>query len=196
MDNWQPESSAFSETCKVALYGRYDSRKTFQIAGLIEDAGPDNVLVISADKGLNTVRSYLKADMVVTVNNIPDVRTAWAKASEFAKGGKHRWIVGDGASQIMEWVANEQFAGADAYYDLAAKKQEIPDRLKPFGRYMSDRGNIDTTRIYGRIGRDSENLLSSWLSLPCNVYFNYLEDLTQSNGYEKTIPWGPDCPGV
>lgn len=187
--------AAFVDTTKVALYSKYGGRKTLQIAGLIEMVGPEHVLVVSADKGLNTVRSYLKPEMVITVNNMSEVRSAWAKAEEFSKQGKHRWIVLDGASQAMQWLSNDQFAGADAFYELFVKKQEMPDRLKPFGRYMSDKGNLDAMKIYNRVGRDSENLLNAWTSLPCNLYFNYLEDKTESNGYEKTIPWGPDVPG-
>jgi hypothetical protein len=60
---------------------------------------------------------------------------------------------------------------------------------------MSDKGAIDAMRIYGRVGRDSQNLLNAWVALPCNLYCNYLEDMTGSSGYEKVPPYGPDVPG-
>jgi hypothetical protein len=157
------------------------------------------VKVISAEHGLGTIRSVVDPGNVIIVSNVDETRKAWATCREWVeariKARNSLWIAIDGGSQIMEWVANEQFTGADTYFEMKSKGIEPPDRLKPFGRYMSDRGNIDPMKIYGRIGRDSENLLSAWIGLPANLYVNYLEDMTQSNGYEKTIPWGPDVPG-
>jgi hypothetical protein len=183
----------FTDTLKIAGYGRYGSRKTLQIGHLIELVGPANVLVVSAEHGLGTIRSKVDPANVITVTNYTDVRANWKTVAAFA--APDRWICMDGASQVMEWIANEQFAGADRYFDAKARGLEIKDADKPFGRFMSDKGSIDAMRIYGRIGRDSELFLSSWIGLPCNLYFNYLEDMTQSSGYEKTIPWGPDVPG-
>lgn len=185
----------FTDTLKIAGYGRYGSRKTLQIGHLIDLVGSANVLTVSAEHGLGTIRSKVDPANVVVVTNYRDVQTNWKRVVEFASGGPNRWVCMDGGSQVVEWMANEQFAGADRYFEAKARGLEIKDSDKPFGRFMSDKGSIDTMRIYGRIGRDSELFLSAWIGLPCNLYFNYLEDMTQSSGYEKTIPWGPDVPG-
>lgn len=187
-------AAPFTETLKIALFGQFGSRKTQQIAGLIDLYGPDNVLIISAERGLGTIRSRLtKLDMVIAVSNMDEVRAAWAKAKEW--GTPDRFLVIDGMSQVMEWLANQQLSGAEAYYDAKARNQFIPDSLAPYGRYMSDKGNLDTMKVYGRIGRDSENLLSSFIGLNTNLYVNYLEEKIGGSGYEKAPPYAVDVPG-
>lgn len=186
-------TAAFADTTKVALYSKYGGRKTLQIGHLIDLVGPSNVLVVSAEHGLGTIRSKINPDNVIVVTSYGDVRSSWKRVSDFAK--PDRWICLDGASQVMEWIANEQFAGADRYFEAKARGLDVKDGDKQFGRFMSDKGSIDAMRIYGRIGRDSELFLSSWIGLPCNLYFNYLEDMVGGSGYEKTIPYAPDVPG-
>lgn len=184
--------SLFTDTLKIALYGRFGSRKTLQIAHLIELVGQDNVLVVSAEHGLNTIRSKVKADNIIVAASIPDMRKAWGAAQKFA--GPNKWVCIDGMSQVTEWIANQQLSMADRYYE-AVQLNKTPDSDDlPAGKYMN-RGEINTMAIYGKVGRDSENLLSSWIGLPVNLYCNYLEDMTGSNKFEKTIPWGPDVPG-
>lgn len=183
----------FNETLKVALYASFGGRKTLQIGHLIEAFGAENVLVISAERGLGTIRSTVLESQVIPVNNLAGLRDAFQKASEFAK--PDRWVCIDGMSQVMSWLANEQLTGAERYYDLKARNQVIPVNDLPFGRFMSDKGAIDSMRIYQRIGRDSENLLNAWITLPCNLYVNYLEEKIGSSGYERTLPYGPDVPG-
>lgn len=192
-ENSNNSFGAFSDTLKIAGYGRYGSRKTLQIAHLIELVGASNVLIVSAEHGLGTIRSKVDPANVIVAANYADIRSNWKRVVEFAK--PDRWICMDGGSQVMEWLANEQFAGADRYFEAKARGLEIKDADKPFGRFMSDKGSIDAMRIYGRIGRDSELFLASWIGLPCNLYFNYLEDKTESSGYEKILPYGPDVPG-
>lgn len=194
----QPEVSApspqlFNETLKIALYGQFGSRKTLQIGYLIEAFGVENVLVVSAERGLGTIRSKVLESQVIPVTSLIELRAAYQQASQFS--GPDKWVCIDGMSQIMSWLANEQLSGAERYYDLKAKSQTIPVNDLPYGRFMSDKGSIDTMRIYQRIGRDSENLLNAWISLPVNLYVNYLEEKTGSSGYEKTPPYGPDVPG-
>lgn len=190
------EAPAFTETIKVALYGAYGSRKTLQIGNLIKAAGSGRVLVVSAEHGLGTIRSLLDPSQVRTVHDKAELRQAFAEVKESFNTPDY-WVCIDGGSQIVEWIANEQFTGADEYFSLDARKQAIPDKLKEYGRYISDRSHtIDTQRIYGRIGRDSENLWAAWIRLQCNLYVNFLEDMTGVNDKrEKTIPWGPDVPG-
>lgn len=189
----EPAQNLFNETLKIALYGPFGSRKTLQIGHLIEAFGAENVLVISMERGLGTIRSVVVESQVVPVNNLNELRQAFTKAAEFAK--PDRWVCLDGMSQGMSWLANEQLTGAERYYDAKAKSQTIPVSDLPFGRFMSDKGAIDSMRIYQRIGRDSENLLNAWITLPCHLYVNYLEEKTGSSGYERIPPYGPDVPG-
>lgn len=184
---------SLNRNLKIACYGKSDRRKTQIISHLIALVGKDNVRIISAEDGLGTIESHITDEMIWRVTNIQDTRNAHKLAREWASPG--RWICCDGTSQIMEWFANREFAGADKYYEFKARGETIPDDLKPYGRYISKEGSIDGMRIYGRIGTDAENFLSSWMSLPCNKYFNYLEDMTESDGYRKMPPWGPDVPG-
>lgn len=186
-------ASIFTDTLKIALYGGFGSRKTLQAGWLIDLVGSENVLIISAEHGLNTIRSKItNTAMILPVANMKEAREAWAKAQAFAAPDK--WVVVDGGSQITEWIANEQLSGAEKFYELTKKNQTIPVELMAMGRYLQ-RGEINTMAVYGRVGRDSEMFLSAWIGLPCNLYFNYLEDMTGSSGFEKTVPYGPDVPG-
>jgi hypothetical protein len=185
--------SAFQESLKIALYGDYGSRKTLQIGELVDLVGAENVLVVSAERGLNTVRSKLTIDAnVIPVSSLADVRTAWGKAKEFAR--LDRWVCIDGMSEITTWIANEQLSGADRYYEAKLQNREPAQSDLQFGRFLQ-RGEINTMAIYGRVGRDSENLIGAWINLPVNLYANYLSDKTGSSGFEKTLPHGPDVPG-
>lgn len=185
----------FVETVKVALYGAFGSFKTGQIGNLVKSVGADKICVVSAEHGLNTVRSLVKSKNIIPVKSLDDLRTAWARCNSEFNTTEH-WVCIDGGSRIMEWIANVQFSGADKYYELKCRGFEIPDNMKVFGRYISDKSDtIDAQKLYGRIGRDSEQFLDSWIQLKSNLYVNYLEDMTGSNGREKTIPWGPDVPG-
>lgn len=193
-----PTNTEFTETLKIAAYGKFGARKTLQIAGLIRAYGPENVLIVSAEHGLNTIRSSITLpEQVVTVNNLEELRKAW-KDRIAAFASPDHWICIDGATRIMDWMANEQLSGAEKIYELRARRvpeTEIPDALKQYGRYLTDKGGIDTMRIYGRVGRDSQNTLSAWVGLSANLYVTYLEDLTRSDGYAKIPPYGPDVPG-
>jgi hypothetical protein len=185
-------TSAFVDTLKICLYSKYGGRKTLQIGHLIDLVGQDNVLVVSAEHGLNTIRSKVREDQVISVSSLDEVRAAWSKAQAFA--GPEKWVCIDGMSQITEWIANTQLSMADRYYEAKQLGRDPGQNDLPAGKYIQ-RGEINTMAIYGRVGRDSENLISAWIGLPVNLYCNYLEDMTGSSGFEKTIPWGPDVPG-
>jgi hypothetical protein len=190
----QPAASEiYKETLKLAFYGQYGSRKTLQIGELIDLYGAENVMVVSAERGLNTIKSKLTVPAnVIAVTGLPDVRQAWGKAKEFAR--PDRFVCIDGMSEITTWIANEQLSGADRYYEAKLQNREPAQTDLQFGRYIQ-RGEINTMAVYGRVGRDSENLIGAWINLPVNLYANYLEDKTGSSGFEKTLPWGPDVPG-
>lgn len=193
----EDQAPLFSDTTKICLFGRYGSKKTFAIASLIDLVGQDNVLIVSAEHGLNTIKSKIKDSQVVTTASLPELRSAFPGIKDWANrdGDKSdRWIVVDGMSQVTEWIANEQLSGADRYYDAMKQGRDPNPNDLPFGRFIQ-RGEINGMACYARIGRDSENLLASFITLPCNLYCNYLEDMTGTSGFEKTVPFGPDVPG-
>lgn len=189
----EAQQPTYSETLKICCYGQFGSRKTLAIGQLI-DSGAE-VCVMSAERGLNTIASRLPKATVLTAANLDEFRRCYAEAKAWAEAHPSGWVCVDGGSQVAEWIANQQLSGAEAYYDAKARNQSIATDLLPYGRFMSDKGAIDTMRIYGRIGRDSENLLAALIGLPCNLYVNYLEEKTGSSGYERTLPYGPDVPG-
>lgn len=191
-DNSNSTAQLFTDTLKVCLYSKYGGRKTLQIGYLIDLVGRDNVMVVSAEHGLNTIRSKVNPDLVVPVSSLDDLREKWQVIKAFAR--PDRWLCGDGMSQITEWIANTQLSMADRYYEAKTLGREPKTDDLPAGKYMQ-RGEINSMAIYGRVGRDSENLISSWIGLPVNLYCNYLEDMTGSSGFEKGPPWGPDVPG-
>lgn len=154
--------------------------------------GADNVLIVSAEHGLNTIKSKVKPEMVVAVSSIADMRVAWREAKVFA--GPDKWVCIDGMTRVMDWIANIQLSGADRYYEATQSHQQPAADDMQFGKYMQ-KGEINSMAIYNRVGRDSEGLLGSWIGLPVNLYCSYLEDMTGRDKFEATIPWGPDVPG-
>lgn len=186
-------SEAYNETTKIVLYGKYGTRKTLQIGHLIDMVGPDRVTILSAEKGLNTIASKITAKNVIEVDNKKELRDSWERVSKL---GIDDWLCVDGASNIFNWTLNEHAAAADRYYDAMAtgKQPAADDRVA--GRFMSDKSqSIDMQKVYGRVGRDLELFIQEAVRLNCNQYWTFLEDMTGSNGREKTIPYGPDVPG-
>lgn len=185
----------FSDTIKVALYGKFGTRKTLQAGHLAEAFGKERVVIVSAEHGLNTIRSLVDPANVIECDNVGDLRKAHARVREM-HNTKDWWVVIDGATRIFGWGANEQMSGADRYYEATATGKPPKDDDKQYGRFISDKSDkIDMQKVYGRIGRDSQNLLNAWVRLECNQYWTFLEDMTGTANREKTIPWGPDVPG-
>lgn len=191
----------FGETIRVALYAQAGIGKTLQIKRLVEVFGADRVIVVSAEHGLNTVRSCLRTENVITCGDMADVRRAWGIVKARFNTPDY-WVCIDGGSQIAEWIENEQFIGADRYFELLSKGETpsgMPDNLRMFGRFVTKKGDditIDNRSIYRIIGSEIQNLLSAWIKLDCNLYANYLAKMTESDASGKRmIPWGPDVPG-
>lgn len=186
--------AAFQETVKVALYAPWGGRKTLQIGYLIEAFGAENVLVVNAERGLNTIKSKLTVpDNVLTVPTLAELRSEFPRVKAFATG-PDKYICLDGGSRVVSLMANEQLNGADRFYE--AMKKNLPQRTEDlqYGRFIQ-KGEINSMAIYNRVGRDSETLWNAWVGLNANVYVSFLEELTGSNGFEKTFPYGPDVPG-
>jgi len=191
-----PETAAqpFSDTTKVACYGEYGSLKTLQIGHLISAFGAENVGIVSVERGLGTIRSLIQSDNIYPATTLEDLRGAWAWADKKFNAAD-KWVCIDGGTRMMQLLANDQFAGVDRVFERKAKGLDIRAADVPYTRFLNDDGVIDAQKVYGRIGRDSEIILGSWLRLKSNLYVNYLQDLTGSNKREKTYPFGPDVPG-
>lgn len=182
---------------KIACYGKQGSRKTLQISNLIREFGADKVAIVSCESGLATIESAINPNNVIECDSYEDMQKAWGRINKEFNTPDH-WICLDGMSRVMTWVANRHLSGADEVFDRLAmgeRETDLDDRLKPYLRFLTERGKIDTIKIYGRIGRDSENLLNGWLKLNCNLYATYLEDMTEQDGAKKMPPWGPHVPG-
>lgn len=179
----------------MALYAPWGGRKTLQIAHLIDAFGPENVLVVNAERGLNTINSKLTVkENVVVAPNLDTLRKEFgARVVPFATG-PDKYICLDGASTVVTWMANEQLNGADRYYENMKKNMPIHPNDLQYGRFIQ-KGEINSMAVYNRVGRDSETLWNAWVGLHANVYVNFREEMTGSTGFEKTYPYGPDVPG-
>lgn len=182
------------DTIKCALYADWGGRKTLQIAYLIEAFGAENVLVVNAERGLNTIKSYLTVPAnILVVPSLKELRANFGKVQAFATG-PDKYICLDGGSRVVQWMANEQLNGADRYYENMKKNMPVlPDDLQ-YGRFIQ-KGEINSMAVYNRVGRDSETLWNAWVGLNANVYVNFLEEKVGTTGFEKTFPYGPDVPG-
>lgn len=188
-------TTPFSPALKICCYARTTMRKTLQIAYLIDLVGAENVLVISAEEGLNTVGSKLtRPDLVLPVAGLADFKARWKAIVEFAADPTH-WIAIDGGTQIADWIGNDHLANAERFYENHARGLPPPSGLEGYRRYISSTGDLNTMQVYGRIGRDIENMMAAWKTLPCNLYANFWEDMTVNDGYKASPPYGPDVPG-
>ena len=198
----EPVNAEFRQRTAVCLYAGAGIGKTLQIGRLIEAFGPEKVIIVSAEGGLNTIKSKIAPGNVITVQSMDDMRKAWGTVKAKYNSPDH-WVCIDGGSQIAEWIENDQFIGADRYFEMLSKgetQSSVPDNLKMYGRFVSKRGEditIDNRSIYRIIGQEIQNLLSAWLTkLDCSIYWNYLAKMTEADSTGKRmIPWGPDVPG-
>lgn len=188
-------SETFTETCKVALFGAISSGKTLQIRSLIDAFGWERVGIVSCEDGLKVIRSSIRPEQVKECNSIGDLKDAFKWASEKYAGG---WVCVDGGTRALQWVAGEIWAGTDAVYTMMAKgiaMNELPPAVKPFLRYITDKGAIDGQRQWIDIGRAIDFELNRWVKLPANMYWTFWEDLTSKGQYDKGKPWQTDAPG-
>jgi len=187
----------YSESLKLCAYGKWGVRKTQAIASLTHEFGKENVAVVNCEGGLGTIESSVLEKNVIRCHSLQDIRQAWKRCNAEFNTPEH-WVCLDGMSAVMKWVGNDQWKGADELYDQLVqgrKLEDIEERLRPFGRFITNRNEIDPQKVYGKIGRESEILLAAWITLKSNIYANYLEDMCGTSGREKTVPWGPDVPG-
>jgi len=133
------------------------------------------------------------------VNCVEDANLAfkWAK-EKYAR--PDAWICMDGATGIMQMLANGHFAKADAAMEHIVLKPgaPLPLELKIYQRFVTCNSgiyNVDMQQLYGLLGRQAERFWSAWVRAPWNIYANFWTELTGHAGRERCMPWGPDVPG-
>jgi hypothetical protein len=192
-----PEIKPFNETLKMAAYGANSSRKTLQIGNMIEAFGSENIGVISCERGLRTIHSLLDERYIKVVDNRDELRLAWQWAREnFTK--PNQWVCVDGGTRVVQWLHNEVFGTAQRAYEAilnGTPKKNLPADLRPFAAFVTSNDELDTGRLWGRLGTESERLLDSFIKLPSNMYWTFWEELTSIDQYRKGVPWKPDTPG-
>ena len=182
---------------KILGYGKTGSGKTEQIRSLIRAFGPENVGILSAEAGLSTIASAINPDMVRDVTDMDSLRAGWAWINE-KFNRPDAWCVMDGASRIMQYVADAEFKGA---YDMqreflgGTKPKDMKVALREYVRYLTEGEKIDGRAIWVTIGRQARLTIKKFLELHCNQFWNAFEEQTFINQFEKGFPWKPDAPG-
>lgn len=187
----------FTESLKIAVYGKWGIGKTEQIRHLIARYGAENVKVLSIERGLRTVESALPQEMVVPATSLQGIREGYSEVKKWAESRPDptkAWVVADGMTRGTNFIATEELNGADRYYEAMKRGIEPATNDLPYGRHIQ-KGEINTMSVYNKVGRASIALLGGFLNLPTNLYATYLEEMTGQTGFEKSIPWGPDVPG-
>lgn len=190
------EVKPFNETLKMAAYGANNSRKTLQIGHLIETFGAENVGIISCERGLNTIRSLLDERYIKVVDNKQQLRDAWKWASDTFD--THQWVCVDGGTRTIQWLYNDVFGTAQRAYETVLNgtpKKNLPPDLRVYAAFITSNDELDTGRLWGRLGTEAERLLDSFVKLPSNQYWTFWEELTSIDQYRKGVPWKPDTPG-
>ena len=188
---------AFSETLKLAAYGTNSSRKTLQIGNLIEAYGAENVGIISCEHGLQTIGSLLDQRYIKVVDNRDELRLAYAWLKDnFNQPGQ--WGCVDGGTRVIQWLHNDIFGTAQRAYEAVLNgtpKSKLDPALRAYASFITKNEELDTGRLWGRLGTEAERLLDGFVKLPCNLYWTFWEELTSIDQYTKGVPWKPDTPG-
>jgi len=196
-------TDTYTESHKIAAHADPNGGKTHQIRFLIREFGWENVGIVSGEHGLGTIRGDVREEQVFKVTSPEDANAAfkWAKEKYNAPG---KWICIDGGSGIMQMFANNHFAKADAAMEcialggVEALQKAENQHLKIYQRFVTySRGvwNVDTMAIYGLIGRRAEIFWGAWSRASWSLYANFWTEKVGQGDRERTLPWGPDCPG-
>jgi hypothetical protein len=185
------------ETTKVACFGANSSGKTLQIRSLIEAYGAANVGIVSCEHGLGTIQSSLDGVGKREPGNLAEFKDAWKWAQD-NYSGRDKWVCIDGGTRALQWGSNDILQGTDeAFIRLAtgAGRHELPSPLRPWLRYITSDGNIDSRKQWMSIAWDADHEMNRWVKLPCNHYWTFWEDETWINEAKKGVPWTVDALG-
>ena len=183
---------------KLALYAASEGGKTLQIGNLISAFGSHNVGIISCEGGLNTIASKIDPAYIKECANLDDVRAAWGWAAKtFTK--PDQFVCVDGGSRVLQWVRDDNWGGAESAMEAileGRRRDQLPDAIKPYARFVTKDGSLDGQRIWIQVGTECERLFDAFIKLPCSVVWNFWEELTNTDQYSKNLPWKPDTPGA
>lgn len=187
-------SESYSETIKLALCGESESGKTHQAGYLIEEFGADNVGIISAERGLNTIVSLVTPENVRECDSMDDVRAAfkWAK-ERYDRHDGHLFV--DGGTRILDWIANAEHKGADDCLECVVKGEPVPAELAEFRRFITKEKNIDTGKVWQRIAMNSVMFLDALKKARWNLYMTFWADKTPTGQYNRDWPMQVDAQG-
>ena len=192
-------TDAYTESHKIAAHADPNGGKTHQIRYLIREYGHENVGIVSGEHGLGTIRGDVKEEQVFEVTSPETANRAfeWAKENYMRPGA---WICIDGGSGIMQMFANNHFNRADKAMECIVLKgvESLPKELKIYQRFVTcNKGvwNVDMMAIYGLLGRQAERFWGAWSRAPWSLYANFWTEKVGQGDRERTLPWGPDCPG-
>jgi hypothetical protein len=182
---------------KIALYGEPGARKTLQARYLIEAFGHENVGIISAEQGLGTIASAIQPEHVQEVTNLDELRKAyaWAKA-KYTK--PDQWVVVDGGSRIFNWVSQEVWQSVDKVYDeilSGTARRALPDALKPYGRFITGKDEIDGMRCWVAVGSNAGWLMDAFIKLPASLMMTFWAEKPNIDQYTKGAQYHLDLPG-
>src|SRR5690349_6405966 len=154
----QPEQTPrFAESLKLASYAATGGRKTLQIGHLIKAFGAENVDIISAERGLGTIRSLVDEKQVFTVNGLEDIRKAWAWAKErCGDNPTERWTCVDGGSRVLYWVNHQIFKGGqDALEGLLehnGQRSALDADIRKYASYVTKDFDLNSQQMWWRTG--------------------------------------------
>lgn len=193
----QPESTAYSETLKLAGYASTGGRKTLQIGHLIESFGVENVGIISCEHGLNTIKSRLDERYIYVVDSREGLRKAYAWAKERFTA-PNQWVAVDGGTRALNWVQHDIFGGAQAALDEmigGTRRADLPAELRKYAGFVTKELDLNTQQMWIQTGLQCERLLDGFVKLGTNMYWTFWEEQTSIDQYTKGVPWIPDTPG-
>lgn len=198
-----PADSTPPPTLKVAAYSSTGGRKTLQIGHLIEAFGPDNILIVNCEQGLNTIKSKLPGVAVYDVSagneNLAPIdrfRQGWSWIKERDKPGA--WLCVDGGTRVIQWMQDQIWSGtALAYNELVSgvRRNELSAAARPFGRFVTKDFDINSQGQWIELGMSAQRMFNMFVCLKANLYWTFWEDKTSVDQYKKDLPYTLDTPG-
>lgn len=187
----------YTDKIKIALYGHSQSRKTLQAKGLIKQFGPENVVIVSCEAGLGTIRSALEGVRVYEVGSLDEYRKAYG---ELYKGGikEGQWLFVDGGSRLLDWIQDEIWQGVNKAYRLSLDEVPFKDwdaAAKEWGVYITKKDGINTQGAWMRVGNQCRITIDYLIRLPSHTVMTFWAEYPNADQYTKSPQINVDTPG-
>jgi hypothetical protein len=168
------DEAAKSAGIKATIYGPAGSGKTFAVSTIPE---PESVLILSAEAGLMSIRNNATSMSAAIINNIEDMREAFALVRD--SGDKYKTVVLDSLSEIAQQILARELGSKGSEFS----GESIDDNIKIDGRAAY--GNM-ATRVMG-LAKSFRDLNGKNVILVCQE-----ERIQDESG---RIYYGPSMPG-